>query len=125
MEMVTKRRFRSRQERRDIVEETLKPGASVSRVAREHDVNANQVFLWRRQYREGRFDDSHDSVGALVPVRVIPETGKLQSGRRQSTKPASSRSVGAIEIAWGSIRVRIEGAADPDSIRAVMDGLGR
>ena len=87
MEMVTKRRFRSRQERRDIVEETLKPGASVSRVAREHDVNANQVFLWRRQYREGRFDDSPDSVGALVPVRVIPETGKLQSGRRQSTKP--------------------------------------
>ena len=125
MEMVTKRRFRSRQERRDIVEETLKPGASVSRVAREHDVNANQVFLWRRQYREGRFDDSPDSVGALVPVRVIPETGKLQSGRRHSTKPASSRSVGAIEIAWGSIRVRIEGAADPDSIRAVMDGLGR
>lgn len=39
-----KRQFRSRQERRAIVEETLKPGASVSVVARAHDVNANQVF---------------------------------------------------------------------------------
>lgn len=51
-----KRRFRSKQERRQIVEETLKPVASVSLVARAHDVNANQVFKWRKLYREGRLD---------------------------------------------------------------------
>jgi transposase-like protein len=34
------RRYRSKQERRQIVEETLKPGASVALVARAHDVNA-------------------------------------------------------------------------------------
>ena len=37
--------------RRAIVEETLLPNASVSRVARRHDVNANQVFHWRKLYR--------------------------------------------------------------------------
>lgn len=47
------RQFRSKQERREIVEETLKPGASVALVARSHGVNANQVFKWRRQYRQG------------------------------------------------------------------------
>jgi Transposase len=31
-----------------MVEETLLPEASVSRVARRHDVNANQVFYWRK-----------------------------------------------------------------------------
>ena len=36
-----------------IVEQTLKPGASVARVALAHGVNANQVFSWRRQYRQG------------------------------------------------------------------------
>jgi transposase len=36
------------------VEETLVPGASVSRVARRHAVNANQVFHWRKLYHEGR-----------------------------------------------------------------------
>jgi transposase len=36
------------------VEETFVAGASVSRVARRHDVNANQVFYWRKLYREGR-----------------------------------------------------------------------
>ena len=29
-------------------------GASVARVARKHDVNANQVFYWRKLFREGR-----------------------------------------------------------------------
>ena len=43
--------FRTKAERRQIAEETLKPGASVSQVARSYDVNANQVFQWRQQYR--------------------------------------------------------------------------
>ena len=45
---------RSKAERRRVVEETLKPGASVSQVARAHGVNANQVFAWRKLYREAR-----------------------------------------------------------------------
>jgi transposase len=32
--------------KRAVVEASLAPGASVSRVAREHNINANQVFLW-------------------------------------------------------------------------------
>ncbi len=47
MEMRGGKRFRQKAERRQIVEETLKPGASVSQVARAHDVNANQVFTGR------------------------------------------------------------------------------
>jgi transposase len=53
MEIRAGKRFRTKQERRQIVEETLQPGASVSVVARAHDVNANQVFHWRKQYGEG------------------------------------------------------------------------
>src|SRR5215211_753580 len=34
--------------KREIVAASLVPGASVSRVARRYDVNANQVFAWRR-----------------------------------------------------------------------------
>jgi hypothetical protein len=35
-----------------IVEETLQPGASVARVARQHGINTNQFFLWRKAYRK-------------------------------------------------------------------------
>jgi|SRR5579884_2225870 len=55
-EPARKRPYRSKQERREIVEETLLPGASVAVVARRHGVNANQVFQWRQLYREGRLD---------------------------------------------------------------------
>ena len=57
---------RTKAERRAIVEETLVPGAAVSRVARRHDVNANQVFHWRKLYQEGRLG----TTGNFLPVRV-------------------------------------------------------
>jgi transposase len=43
--------------KREIVIESLKPGASVSRIARQHDINANQIFAWRKAYREGAYDE--------------------------------------------------------------------
>jgi len=44
--VATKRRHRSREEKRRIVEEALAEGASVAAVARAHGVNANLVFNW-------------------------------------------------------------------------------
>ncbi|MCP3708862.1 transposase, partial [Paraburkholderia sp. CNPSo 3274] len=41
------RRRRSVEEKLAIVRETFEPGATVSGVARRHQVNANQVFAWR------------------------------------------------------------------------------
>ena len=38
----------SLEHKRQMVEATLVPGASVARVARDHGVNANQVFAWRK-----------------------------------------------------------------------------
>ena len=49
-----KRRYKRWPEalKREIVAATLVPGASVSVVARQYDVNPNQVFGWRRRYRD-------------------------------------------------------------------------
>ena len=114
-----KRRWRSKQERRAIVEETLKPGASVSRIARAHDINANQVFTWRRLYREGRLEVPAGSK-ALVPVKIIDTL--------QRSRPPSQHKItrtGIIDIDLGHARIRIEGAADPDCVRAAVEGLIR
>jgi transposase len=43
------RRSWSRLEKRRIVEEAFRPGASVAEVARSYGLNANQVFNWRRR----------------------------------------------------------------------------
>src|SRR5216684_5241092 len=101
------RRFRTKQERRQIVEETLRPGASVSVVARAHDVNANQVFQWRKLYREGQLEIEQSS-GTLLPVKVADvAVQKMRPASRQKSKVKGS---GIIDIDLGHARVRIEGA---------------
>ena len=64
-----KRQRRSVEEKRRIVEETLEAGASVARVARRHAVNANQVFYWRKKYREGRLGKTRQQAPACNLVR--------------------------------------------------------
>jgi len=51
-----RRRYRSEEEKRRIVAESLERGASVSVVARRHDVNTNLLFTWRRRYGTGGKD---------------------------------------------------------------------
>ena len=49
-----KRQMRSKLERRQVVEETMRPGApSVAVIARAHGMNANQVFNWRKLFTRG------------------------------------------------------------------------
>jgi transposase len=64
------RRRRSALERRRVVEETLVAGASVARVALKHGVNANQVFQWRRLYRDGKLGVPSEGTMKLLPVSV-------------------------------------------------------
>ena len=56
-----KRRRRSVEEKRRIVEATLEAGASVARVAQRHAVNANQVFYLRKKDCKGRLGKRQSS----------------------------------------------------------------
>ena len=110
-----KKRRRSVEERCKIVEETLQPGASVSRVARRHDVNANQVFYWRKLYREGRLG----SIGAtkLLPVKVAEER------TLEAKDDGLARRWGTMEIQLAKGAVRIAGAVDVVALRAAIECL--
>jgi len=127
----SRKQFRTKEERLAIVEETLKPEISVAKVALAHGVNANQIFHWRRQYREGWFDTDEKKHQALVPVRVddaVPAKGsrartlRLKNLRAQNSRTPSG---GTIDIDFGDVRVRIEGAADPECVRVMLEGLRR
>src|ERR1700730_12092658 len=65
---VKKRQKRSLEEKRRVVREPVPAGPSVARVARRHAVNANQVFYWRKKYREGRLGKGPSSK--LLPVTL-------------------------------------------------------
>ncbi len=104
--------------KREIVAATFAPGASVSVVARRYDVNANQVFSWRRRYR-GSIDPKSSTPG-LVPVTVLPE---LAGDGGAPPVPAPSP---AIEIDVGGLyRVRVGSGFDARTLRRVLDVLRR
>lgn len=99
--------------KREIVEATLARGASVSRVARIYDVNANQVFTWRRRYQRGLLE-APESGQKLLAVRIAgDERGTAHRGR----------SDGSIEIEMSRGRLRIEGAPDPVTLQLVLEQL--
>jgi len=113
---VVKRKYRSKEERRRIAEETLAPGASVAVIARAHGVNANQVFQWRKLYHEGRLGPAIAST-QLIPVRVAEAVS-------EGVRPAMSAS-GAIHIEMGKVRLRVEGKVDAECLRLILEQLGR
>lgn len=112
-----KRQYRSKQERRRIVEKSFEPGASVAVVARSHGVNANQVFNWRKLYSKGLLESKRPASTQLLPVRIAEVVGEESS----PTKPYS----GTIHIELGQARVRIEGSVDPESLHLILEQLGR
>src|SRR5437899_12415286 len=112
------RRRRSVEEKRRIVEETLESGASVARVARRHAVNANQVFYWRKKYREGRLGKGRSSN--LLPVAV----SEIPSNKSGQVRWLSSRcSLGAMEIKLPKGQVRITGSVETEALRTVLECL--
>src|SRR3981081_1952434 len=106
-----KRWRRSVVEKRRIVEETLAAGASVARVARRHAVNANQVFYWRKKYREGRLGKGRSSN--LLPIAV----SHIPSHKSGQVRGVSSRcSLGAMEIKLPKGQVRITGSVEAEAL---------
>lgn len=83
-------------------------------VARRHEMNANQLFKWRRELA-----GAPPVAAELVPVEVTPRpAGPLvEGGLPVLGKPEAGR----IEITLaGGVRVRIEGAADPAAVAAAL-----
>jgi len=101
--------------KREIVAASVAPGASVSKVARHYDVNANQVFQWRKLYRDEAGPAAVASAPELVPVRVTAEKTAVTG---QSTLAET------IEIDVGAqYRVRVGKGVDAQALRRVIDVL--
>ena len=111
---VRRRQRRSIEEKLKIVEKTLEPGASVAEVAREHGVNANQLFTWRRKYRQGQMVNASPN---LLPVRVVTDKERARSIQAQG------QPLGQIHIELAKANLLVTGSVDVDTLRVVLEKL--
>ena len=72
------------------------------------------LFKWRRHYRAGLLGVAPSGQAPLLPVTITDAPAPTVA----STAPASR-----IEIVMADVVVRIEGAADVATVRAVLQGL--
>jgi transposase len=113
-----KRRRRSVEEKRRIVDETLEVGASVARVARRHAVHANQVFYWRKEYREGRLGKGQSSK--LLPVTLSDISWNKS---RRASCASLPDAVGSMEIKLAKGTLRVAGNIDVVALRTAIERL--
>ena len=112
-------RWRSVSEKRQILQLTMEPGASVAEVARAYGVNANQVFKWRRAFERGELNEP---CSALLPVAMAGVSEPQSEGladERQATAAAGSIH---IELPGGAM-ISIESGADCALVRQILDSL--
>jgi transposase-like protein len=137
--------------KRRMVEETFAPGQSVSIVARRHDVNANLLFDWRKQYRLGKLGNGQAAPRATLPaadlvrVGVIDDDGGMRplpasalspatpaatrcdgaAARREEPAGGEPRSSGIIEIELPNrVKVRVDAGIGEAALRRVLMAAG-
>ena len=117
---VVKRRQHSKALKRQLVKESFSGKDSVSVIARRHDINANLLFKWRRQYERGEFGSEPDSA-ALVPI-VVSQPGVALPP--DSVQPGPELATGSLDIYLaGGHRLTLAGAVCPIALRTVLEVL--
>ena len=107
---VARRRRWPRSEKALIVAESYAPGASATAVAVRHGLHRNQIFSWRRQFRN-RAALIDNPVPAFVPVALAPSTGSA---------PAMAGEAGRIEVIAAGMTIRLGAGFDTGDLRRVL-----
>jgi transposase len=140
------RRSWSPEEKRRIVGEAIRPGASIAEVARRHGLNANLVFAWRRLLQPAAGADGPALAHKLPACRDAPPSDSpefipigvfapSEDRRPELQAPAVQRPenaararlpgrAGMIEIDLASgARVRVDALVDENALRRVLAAL--
>jgi transposase len=142
------RRTWSLEEKRRIVEEAIRPGASIAEVARRHGLNANLVFAWRRILQpapaiavaasaqtlpaSSNEPPSGAEAPEFIPIGVFALADDHGSelppaaaaGRAPAPRTALEERPGVIEIGLADgARVRVDAFVNERALRRVLAAL--
>lgn len=156
IELITgtgRRRRWSRDDKARIVEESLKPGATVSDVARRNGLSPQQLFAWRRAAhalfnegadtapadraghfpaprqrrtgRQARLSGSGDETPVFAPVVIASRDLPRSASKAPAPSSPPLTGSGTVEIAIGDAVVRILGQVETSVLVAVLRAVRR
>lgn len=110
-----RRRRWSEEERLRILTEAFSPGASVTDVARRHDVSTGLIYTWLRKLRE---------ANAEPMPEALPEPGFAEAmmAEDEGTARTGVHPTMVVDLARGK-RVSIFAAASPGQVTAALKAL--
>lgn len=114
-------RHHTKEFKRALVMQTWTSSSSVSVIARKHDVNANQLFAWRKLFKEGKLGTPASTECKLLPVTIA----ELPRPKPMRSPEMTTASAGVIQLEVGKARLRIEGAADASTLSLIIEQLLR
>jgi transposase len=91
--------------KRRIVDESLEDGASIAEVARRHDLNANQLFAWRRQF--GFEHAEPNNLAPMLPVRITPVEAVEESDPGSSGQIEIVLAEGDRILVWSDVETAV------------------
>src|SRR3990170_6933046 len=74
-----KRRRLDQAWKRNVVEQALQPGASIVKIARENDLNTNQLFKWCRQHEGAQ--GAVKAAPPMLPVVIDEKDGSVPAAQ--------------------------------------------
>jgi len=107
------------QAKSELVALCLQPGASVSRLAREFGINANQITRWLREHGHGGRQRTAVSPAApaFVAVPVIRPPHEAEAGRTLAVLHLQARLPNGVSIDLRGV--------DTGHVNEVIEALGR
>ena len=99
-----------------LVQASFAPGASIARLAREHGLNANQLFNWRYQYRKGQ-------LGPVSPSPLILTVDIIDAMAAPASTTPTPQTASHLELTLAKGRLSIHGRPDPETLRLVLQVL--
>lgn len=104
-------------EKRRIVELTLRAGASVLAIAREHGVHPNSVHQWKALYRAGKLDAQVKPAprvagpaasATFVPVSLVPAVRRPQPAARPDAPAYRSGILQLVLVSGATLRIETD-----------------
>ena len=102
--------------KRSVVEQTLQQGVRISHIAREHNLCPSLIHDWRKRYQDGLFSKGRKQK--LLPVTLIKSIAP-NAPEQEEALPCA----GFILLNTGQISLRIEGRADPGTLKLILSQL--